>query len=92
MTMTRPGLLPGRPAGGGRPVLMAVHAHPDDECSQTGGTLARYAAAGYRTVLVTCTDGGQGEGDGGAKPCGPVTTLRRSRGGGPVSFGSPPPC
>ena len=40
------------------PVLMAVHAHPDDESSQTGGTLARYAAAGVRTVLITCTDGG----------------------------------
>jgi LmbE family N-acetylglucosaminyl deacetylase len=25
------------------PVLMIVHAHPDDESSQTGGTLARYA-------------------------------------------------
>ena len=52
-----------------RPVLMIVHAHPDDESSQTGGTLARYAAAGYRTVLVTCTDGAQGDAaDGGAKP------------------------
>jgi LmbE family N-acetylglucosaminyl deacetylase len=46
------------------PVLMVVHAHPDDESSQTGGTLARYAAAGYRTVLITCTDGGQGDADG----------------------------
>jgi LmbE family N-acetylglucosaminyl deacetylase len=43
---------------------MVVHAHPDDESSQTGGTLARYAAAGYRVVLVTCTDGGQGDADG----------------------------
>ena len=42
------------------PVLMVVHAHPDDESSQTGGTLARYAAAGCRTVLVTCTDGAPG--------------------------------
>jgi LmbE family N-acetylglucosaminyl deacetylase len=48
-------------------VLMAVHAHPDDESSQTGGTLARYAAAGYRTVLITCTDGGQGDGAHGAR-------------------------
>jgi LmbE family N-acetylglucosaminyl deacetylase len=48
---------------------MIVHAHPDDESSQTGGTLARYAAAGCRTVLVTCTDGGQGDAVGeGAKP------------------------
>src|ERR1700737_3566934 len=42
-------------------VLMAVHAHPDDECIGTGGGLARYAAEGVRTVLVTCTDGAVGE-------------------------------
>jgi LmbE family N-acetylglucosaminyl deacetylase len=49
--------------GGSRraPVLMIVHAHPDDESSQTGGTLARYSAEGYRTVLVTCTDGRHGD-------------------------------
>src|ERR1700750_2295475 len=41
--------------------LMAVHAHPDDECISTGGILARYAAEGVRTVLVTCTDGAVGE-------------------------------
>jgi LmbE family N-acetylglucosaminyl deacetylase len=46
------------------PVLMMIHAHPDDESSQTGGTLARYAAAGCRTVLITCTDGGRGDADG----------------------------
>jgi mycothiol conjugate amidase Mca len=40
---------------------MAVHAHPDDECIGTGGVLARYAADGVRTVLVTCTDGAVGE-------------------------------
>ncbi|OBI96685.1 PIG-L deacetylase family protein [Mycobacterium asiaticum] len=50
------------------PVLMVVHAHPDDESSQTGGTLACYAAAGWRTVLVTCTDGSQGDGGDGVKP------------------------
>jgi LmbE family N-acetylglucosaminyl deacetylase len=48
--------------------LMAVHAHPDDECIGTGGVLARYAAEGIRTVLVTCTDGGCGDGPGGSKP------------------------
>ncbi|MFF2995581.1 PIG-L deacetylase family protein [Streptomyces sp. NPDC057950] len=51
-----------------RPTLMVVHAHPDDEAGQTGGTLARYAAAGVRTVLVTCTDGGQGDGVDGREP------------------------
>ncbi|MBB6352159.1 PIG-L family deacetylase [Nonomuraea muscovyensis] len=48
--------------------LMAVHAHPDDECLSTGGVLARYAADGVRTVLVTCTNGEQGDGPGGVKP------------------------
>ena len=41
--------------------LLAVHAHPDDECISTGGILARYADEGVRTVLVTCTDGAVGE-------------------------------
>jgi LmbE family N-acetylglucosaminyl deacetylase len=40
---------------------MVFHAHPDDEASQTGGTLARYAAAGFRTVVVVCTDGSRGD-------------------------------
>jgi LmbE family N-acetylglucosaminyl deacetylase len=48
--------------------LMAVHAHPDDEATSTGGVLARYAGEGVRTVLVTCTDGGCGDGPGGVKP------------------------
>jgi mycothiol conjugate amidase Mca len=41
--------------------LMVVHAHPDDECLGTGGTLARYSAEGLRTVLVTATKGEEGE-------------------------------
>ena len=48
--------------------LMAVHAHPDDESSSTGGVLARYAAAGLRTVVVTCTNGELGDGPSGVKP------------------------
>jgi LmbE family N-acetylglucosaminyl deacetylase len=51
--------------------LMAVHAHPDDEATSTGGVLARYAAEGVTTVLVTCTDGGCGDGPGGVKPGAP---------------------
>lgn len=43
------------------PTLMAVHAHPDDECMGGGATLARYAAQGYTAVLVTCTNGEEGE-------------------------------
>src|ERR1700743_322640 len=45
--------------------LMAVHAHPDDEVTGTGGVLARYAAEGARTIVVTCTDGRWGDGPGG---------------------------
>jgi LmbE family N-acetylglucosaminyl deacetylase len=41
--------------------LIAVHAHPDDETITMGGTLARYSAAGVRTVVVTCTRGDLGE-------------------------------
>jgi len=48
--------------------LMAVHAHPDDEVLGTGGLLARSAAEGVRTVLVTCTNGEQGDDSGGVKP------------------------
>lgn len=40
--------------------LLAVHAHPDDECSGTGGLLRLAADAGHRTVLVTCTNGALG--------------------------------
>lgn len=47
---------------------MVVHAHPDDEVISTGGILARYTEEGIRTVLVTCTNGEQGDGPGGVKP------------------------
>ncbi|MCU1489597.1 MAG: LmbE family protein [Acidimicrobiaceae bacterium] len=52
--------------------LMAVHAHPDDEASSTGGILARYSDEGIRTVLVTCTRGELGDGPGGVKPGDPA--------------------
>jgi len=41
--------------------LMAVHAHPDDEATSGGGALMRYQAEGVQTVLVTCTNGEEGE-------------------------------
>ncbi len=53
---------------GERLTLMAVHAHPDDEVLGTGGVFAQAAERGIRTVLVTCTNGEQGDGEGGAKP------------------------
>jgi LmbE family N-acetylglucosaminyl deacetylase len=40
--------------------LMAVLAHPDDECLGFGGTLAKYAAEGVHTSLVTATRGEAG--------------------------------
>jgi len=43
------------------PGLMAFHAHPDDEVTSTGGVLAKYADAGERVVVVTGTDGAEGE-------------------------------
>jgi N-acetyl-1-D-myo-inositol-2-amino-2-deoxy-alpha-D-glucopyranoside deacetylase len=41
--------------------LLAVFAHPDDEAFGTGGTLARYAAAGVDIALVCATRGEVGE-------------------------------
>jgi LmbE family N-acetylglucosaminyl deacetylase len=64
--------------------LMAVHAHPDDEATGTGGLLARCAAEGIATVLVTCTDGRCGDAPGGVKPGEPghdpaaVVAMRRA--------------
>ncbi len=49
------------PYNPGMRTFLAVHAHPDDESLMTGGILARTAAEGGRTVLVTCTDGAVGE-------------------------------
>jgi LmbE family N-acetylglucosaminyl deacetylase len=40
--------------------LMCVLAHPDDESLGTGGTLARYAAEGIETYVVTATRGERG--------------------------------
>jgi mycothiol S-conjugate amidase len=41
--------------------LLSVHAHPDDEASKGASTVAKYAAEGVRTVLVTCTGGEAGD-------------------------------
>jgi LmbE family N-acetylglucosaminyl deacetylase len=43
------------------PVLVTLHAHPDDESIFTGGTIASAVEAGWRVVLVVATDGGEGE-------------------------------
>ena len=48
--------------------FLAVHAHPDDEASSTGGLYRLLADQGVRTVLVTCTNGECGDGPDGSKP------------------------
>jgi LmbE family N-acetylglucosaminyl deacetylase len=46
---------------GARATLVSFHAHPDDECIVTGGTIARAARDGHRVVLVFATRGEVGE-------------------------------
>ena len=41
--------------------LVCFHAHPDDECATTGGSMARASAEGHRVVLVIATNGDHGE-------------------------------
>ncbi|GIE99021.1 N-acetyl-1-D-myo-inositol-2-amino-2-deoxy-alpha-D-glucopyranoside deacetylase [Paractinoplanes rishiriensis] len=41
--------------------LLLVHAHPDDEVTGTGATMAHYVASGAHVTLVTCTLGEEGE-------------------------------
>jgi len=57
-----------QPDPAGQLTLMAVHAHPDDEASSTGGVLAKYSDEGVTTIVVTCTNGEFGDAEGGVKP------------------------
>lgn len=41
--------------------LMAIHAHPDDESSKGAATVARYADAGVRCLLIMATGGEAGD-------------------------------
>jgi mycothiol S-conjugate amidase len=41
--------------------LMAVHAHPDDESSKGGATMARYAREGVEVLVATLTGGERGD-------------------------------
>ncbi|HEX2152888.1 MAG TPA: PIG-L family deacetylase [Acidimicrobiia bacterium] len=43
------------------PGLLSFHAHPDDEVIQTGGILAQASDDGRPTMVVTATDGAEGE-------------------------------
>lgn len=58
MDISSPALLPGVGPGA---TLLFMHAHPDDETIVTGATMAAYAKAGARVVLLTCTRGELGE-------------------------------
>jgi LmbE family N-acetylglucosaminyl deacetylase len=49
------------------PRLLAVLAHPDDESLGLGGVLARYAAEGAETYVVTATRGERGRHGGGTE-------------------------
>lgn len=41
--------------------ILAVYAHPDDECYCSGGTLAKYSAAGAETIVISATKGQAGQ-------------------------------
>jgi LmbE family N-acetylglucosaminyl deacetylase len=45
---------------GGVSTIVFLHAHPDDEASQTSGTMARAVDEGHRVVLVVATNGDHG--------------------------------
>ena len=45
---------------GTRRCILGVFAHPDDEVSGTGGTMARYGEEGVEIHVVTATRGEQG--------------------------------
>jgi LmbE family N-acetylglucosaminyl deacetylase len=59
-----------------KPVLVTLHAHPDDEAIFTGGTILRAVEAGWRVVLIVATEGdrGRSRGSGGAD----LRTRRRA--------------
>jgi LmbE family N-acetylglucosaminyl deacetylase len=59
--------------------VVFLHAHPDDECLTTGGTIARLASEGHRVVLVTATDGALGECPEGLLAEGESLAARRER-------------
>jgi len=41
--------------------ILAVYAHPDDECYCSGGTLAKYSAMGAETTVISATKGQAGQ-------------------------------
>ncbi len=57
--------------------LVFVHAHPDDEASQTAGAMCRAVAEGHRVVLVVATGGEHGEAPADLAPGETVAARRR---------------
>jgi mycothiol S-conjugate amidase len=49
------------PGAGAGLAMIAVHAHPDDESSKGGATMAKYAAEGVRVIVATFTGGERGD-------------------------------
>ena len=58
--------------------LVAFHAHPDDETTSTGGSIARAHAEGHRVVLVIATGGEHGEVPDDLQPDESLTDRRRA--------------
>ena len=59
--------------------LVCFHAHPDDECIQTGGVMRKAADEGHRVVLVVATKGEHGEVDEGVLGDGETLGERRAQ-------------
>jgi LmbE family N-acetylglucosaminyl deacetylase len=59
------------------PTIVFLHAHPDDESTQTSGSMARASAAGDRVVVVYATNGDHGEAPDDLAPGETVAQRRR---------------
>lgn len=59
------------------PTIVFLHAHPDDEASQTSGSMARAVAEGSRVVVVFATHGDHGEAPDDLAPGESVVDRRR---------------
>ncbi len=58
--------------------IVFLHAHPDDEASQTSGSMARAVSEGHRVVVVFGTDGDHGEAPDDLAPGETVVERRRA--------------
>jgi len=60
------------------PTIVFLHAHPDDEASQTSGSMARAVDEGHRVVVVFATRGDHGEAPDDLAPGETVVQRRRT--------------